>query len=105
MSIWEAAGAAISAVFADPEPIIYYQGASATGPFPAIRSIQAAPDFPGSGATARETSYEIGFDKLAVRPKNGDTITHRGRTWRVGDVTDLEDVRAWKLIVSDAGLA
>lgn len=103
MSIWDAAGAAIAAAFADPDPITYVQGGGALPPFRAIRSEEAAPTFEGAGRTLRTISYEIQQADLPIRPVVGDTLDHRGRRWRVGDVTTLADVGAWQVVVSDAG--
>lgn len=105
MSIWEAAGAAINAAFADPEPIVYTQGGAALPPMPAIRSDEGAPTFDGPGRTLRSVSYEIQQQHLPIRPLNNDTFTHRRRRWKVIDVTTHDDVGAWRVVVTDAGAA
>jgi len=102
---WGAAAAAIGAAFAEREPIVYTRGGVVLPPIPAIRSDVPAPTFEGPGRTLRTVSYEIRQSDLPARPANGETFTHRGRRWRVGDVTTLDDVGAWSVVVTDSGVA
>ena len=96
---------AIRAAFADPEPLDYTQDGLHLPPFQAIRSDRAAPTFEGPGATLRTITYEIEKRALPAVPTKKDSFTHRGRKWSIQDVTSLEDVAAWHLIVTDAGAA
>jgi hypothetical protein len=105
MSVWDVAGAAITATFADPEPIIYTHKGEKVGEIRAIRSDAAAPAFAGAGSTLRKTSYEIPKTALPGDPSKKDRFTHRGRIWAVDEGTSLDANDAWLLIVSDAGAA
>jgi hypothetical protein len=105
MSVWDAAGAAIAAVFADPEPVIYTQGGVILPPIGAVRSDAAAPAFAGAGSTLRKTTYEIAKAALPAEPTKKDSFIHRGRKWTIDDRTSLDANDAWLLVVSDAGSA
>ena len=105
MTIWADAGAAITAAFGDPEPIIY-TGAGLDGdPLAAIRMDERAPDFSGPGQTLREVTYEVQDALFPSPPRNSDTFTHRGRTWHVQQREHRPEIAAWWLNVSDGGPA
>lgn len=98
--------AAIFAAFADPEPVVYSQrGVALPAPVRAVRSVDAAPAFAGPGDTLRSTTYEIRQADLPDEPTAKDSFTHRGRRWRVSNVTRDDDAGAWLLMVTDAGAA
>ena len=107
MSFWEAAGAAgaaIDAAFADPEPA-YYTGAGLTGaPVSAIVRDEPAPAFDG-GRTLRTIFFEIAQADLPQEPHKGERLDHRGQRWRVDEVRPRNDLMPpkWELVVIDAG--
>lgn len=105
MTDWNSAGAAIAAAFHDPAEIHYEKGGATFGPLPVVRSDRSAPEFTGAGKTLRTIAYELAYGLLPTRPRNGETFRHRERIWQVTDVTDLDDVEAWELIVVDVGPA
>ena len=95
--------ATIFGAFTDLEPIIYTQAGAVLEPISAIRSDVPAPTFQGPGSTLHRVTYEVQMLDLPERPANGETFSHRGRTWRVSQVEDLLEVRSWLLTVTDAG--
>jgi hypothetical protein len=104
MSIWDAAGAAIVAAFADPEPIIYTQaGIVLPDPIRVVRSDDSAPTFAGPGSTLRKITYEVPQSALPAEPTKKDRFEHRGRRWAVQDKTRRDDIGAWLLVVTDDG--
>lgn len=105
MGIWDAAGAAIDRVFADPAPVIYTGAGLTAAPVSAIRTDTAAPDFAGPGQSARTIGYEIAITALPARPANTNSFTHRGRRWRVIDITTRDEIGKYELIVQDDGAA
>jgi hypothetical protein len=105
MSDWDAAAAAISAAFADPEPIIYTGAGLVAQPIVAVRSDWPAPAFAGAGETLRKITYEIQKRLLPEEPSKRNTFSHRGLRWAVEDITSRDDVDAWELVVSIAGPA
>ena len=105
MSLWDAAGAVITAAFVDPEPIIYTQGGVILPPIRAIRTEDAAPVFQGAGSTLRKIGYEVQQRDLPAEPTKRDSFTHRGRKWVPAEATRMDDIGAWLLFVEDAGAA
>jgi hypothetical protein len=105
MSAWADAGAVIDAAFADEEPLIYTGAGLAGAEISAIRSDVAAQDFDGPGKTLRRVTYEIGQADLPQRPDKTNSFIHRGRTWKVEDVTKRDDIGKWELVVVDLGPA
>ncbi len=105
MSIWDTAGAAIDRVFADPSPIIYTGAGLTAGSVSAIRTDDAAPDFAGPGQSARTIGYEVAMASLPSKPSKSDYFTHRGRKWRVIDITTRDEIGKYALIVQDDGAA
>lgn len=101
--IWATAGAAIDAAFADPEQIIYTGAGLTAKPISAIRSDDAAPTFPGPGATLRRVSYEVSKSDLPATPSKKNTFTHRGIVWLVEEITSRDEVGKWELVVVDGG--
>lgn len=103
MSVWTEAGDDIDAEFIDPEPLIY-TGAGLSGlPIWAIWSDVPASDFAGPGQTLRKVTYEIKQSDLPERPDKTNRFAHRGRTWKVEDVTQRDDIGKWELVVEDLG--
>jgi hypothetical protein len=100
-----AAQAAIRATFVDREQILYTQGGVDLPPIGAIRADEAAPAFAGAGNSLRTVSYEVQYSDLPAEPTKKDSFVHRARRWRVEDVTRLDDVASWRLIVVDIGAA
>lgn len=100
---WAAAGAAIDAVFADPEPIIYTGAGVVSEPISAIRSDAAAPSFPGPGDTLRRVSYEVAKAALPGTPSKQNTFTHRDTLWLVQEITSRDEIGKWELVVVDGG--
>lgn len=101
-----AAAPAIFAAFADPERIIYTQaGKVLPAPIAAIRCEDEAPAFHGGGSTLRTISYEIRFADLPGEPTKRDHFVHRGRRWTIEDRTRLDHVKAWRVVVVNAGPA
>lgn len=96
---------AIHAAFADREPLFYIQAGAILPAFTAIRSERKAPAFEGAGSSLRTIAWEIRKVDVPVRPRTNEVFTHRGRRWRVGDVTTMDDVAAWEVVVSDIGAA
>lgn len=103
--LWAAAGAAIDAVFADPEPLIYTGAGLIAQPVRAIRSDEAAPAFAGPGATLRRITYEIAKGALPNPPSKKNTFVHRGTVWLVEEITSRDDIGKWELVVVDGGPA
>jgi hypothetical protein len=105
---WAAAADAIAAEFSDRELLAYTSAEYGVFEIPAIRHEQDAPQF-SDGKTLRRIAYEIQFSALRDRgvdaPTKRDTFTHRGRLWRVSNITTLDDVFAWDLDVTDGGQA
>jgi hypothetical protein len=98
-----AAQEAIRAAYARP---VSYTGAGIDPPLTgvlAIRSDIAGQAFQGPGDTVRQISFEIDQSDLPRRPRKGDTLTEEsGAKWKANDVTDLDDVGAWRVIVEEA---
>lgn len=105
MSVWDAAGAGIDRVFADPTDIIYTGAGLTASPVSAIRNDEPAPDFAGPGQSARTIGYEVAIAALPSRPSKSDYFTHRGRKWRVIDITTRDEIGKYALIVQDDGAA
>ena len=91
---------AIHRVMADP---ITYTGAGLdAAPITAIHSDIEAGPFPGAGATARKTCFEIQRTDLPGTPAKGDIIVHETGRWRVINRDTLDDPGAWQLTVERA---
>lgn len=94
MNAFDAASAAIDAVF--EEPVVYTGGGlPAAATVPVIWIEDPAPAFMGAGATARKVSCEIRQAGLPSRPAKADRIARAGRVWAPIDVTDLDDIGKW----------
>ena len=100
MTIWEAAGAAIDAGFADPESLLYFGAGLVRKPLSGIRMVDPAQSFDGAGSTLRQISYEVCQADFEGDPRVGDHFTHRGRRWNVQDVTRRDDIGKWVLVVN-----
>lgn len=100
MSIWATAGAAIDAVFADPEPIVYTGAGLVAVPIAAIRLDELAPDFDGQGRTARRVGYELPFSAMPGTPAKGQYFTHRGFRWNVQQAERRDEIGKWHLDVT-----
>lgn len=105
MGIWDTAGAAIDRVFADPAPIIYTGAGLTASPVSAIRTDDPAPEFTGPGQSARTIGYEVAIAALPNKPSKSDYFAHRGRKWRVIDITTRDEISKYVLIVQDDGAA
>lgn len=105
MTIWDTAGAAIDRVFADPAAIIYTGAGLTAGSVSAIRTDDAGPDFAGPGQSVRTIGYEVAIATLPSKPSKSDYFTHRGRKWRVIDITTRDEIGKYVLIVQDDGAA
>jgi hypothetical protein len=100
MSIWDDAGAAIDAAFADPDPIYYYDGTNGGYPIRAIRSEQPAQAFDGPGSTLRTISFEISQVDLMNPPRKTDKFHHRG-IWCVPEnITRRDDIGKFTIVVA-----
>lgn len=105
MSVWDVAGAGIDRVFADPADIFYTGAGLTASAVSAIRTDEAAPDFAGPGQSARTIGYEVAIASLPSKPSKSDYFTHRGRKWRVIDITTRDEIGKYVLIVQDDGAA
>ena len=78
---------------------ITYTGAGLTAaPITAIPIDDGAPAFQGPGSTLRSLSFEIDKALLPDVPRKGDIIGgFRGRSWKVIERTERDDVEAWIL--------
>lgn len=101
MSIWDAAGAAINAAFADPEPLVYTCAGKPPVSLRAIRSEHGLDD-----GTGRRIVFEIADTAgLPAAPTKRDNFSHRGRLYAPEQIVRRDDVAAWQLTVSDQGAA
>ena len=99
MSLWDAAGAAIAAAFADPEQLTYTRFGNEPV---SIAATWSERDLIDGG---RAIVYEIRFDAgLPAAPTKRDSFTHRGRRWALADhPRPIDAVQAWELTVTDQG--
>ena len=105
MTIWATASAAIDAVFADPEAIVYTGGGLVAAPVKAIRLDLDAPEFDGVGSTLPRIVYEVAFAAFPGEPKKPDFFTHRGRRWNIQQAQRRDDVGKWRLDVTQGPAA
>lgn len=83
------------------ETVIYTPPTGAAVPgLRAVRSGDFAGSLSGLGNPLRGVSFEIPRSLLATQPKQEGTITADGpEIWRIIQVTDLEHVASWLIVV------
>jgi hypothetical protein len=86
----------IAAAFA--QPVTWKQNAQ-TVATKAVAFNARGDDPIGTGNSVRQHGYEIPKVSLPFQPANGDTITDDGQQYRVIDVMDYEEARAWRVQV------
>lgn len=72
-------------------------------PVPGLRAVRSG-DYAGSlsalGNPLRGVSFEIPRSALATRPRQDGTLTTaEAQVWRIVQVTDLEHVASWLIVV------
>ena len=87
--------AAVRALYEEP---VIYTGAGLNGEIiGAIPSEERAPPFQGAGSTLRSLSFEVAYSTLPERPRKGNEIVWKGKTYSVDDITEHDDIEAWGL--------
>jgi hypothetical protein len=88
----------IAAAFA--QPVTWNQKSGLSNYATSAVAFNARGDDPiGTGNSVRQRGYEIPKASLPFQPANGDTITADGQQYRVIDVMDYEEARAWRVQV------
>jgi hypothetical protein len=86
----------IHAAFA--QPISWQQDAAQVNAVAVV--FNARGDDPiGDGMSVRQRGYEIQQNALPFEPRNGAIITDAGTQWRVIDVMEYDEARAWRVQV------
>lgn len=96
------AGPVIDATFAEPTKLVYTGAGLVAGPIDAIRIDEGAPD----SDSLRQVVYEIRQVDLPgtpVKGDHGDHFTHRGRLWRLSNITRRDDIGKWEIVCIDSG--
>jgi hypothetical protein len=86
----------IAAAFAQP---VTWQQNGQTVPAAAVAFNTRGDDPIGTGNSVRQRGFEIPKASLPFEPANGDLITDDGQQWRVIDVMDYDEARAWRVQV------
>lgn len=85
------------------EQVRYYGAGLDGGTVTAIRSDVPGDPFQGFSGRARKIAFEIAKLALPDQPSKRDQIVEADEsTWRVIDIAELSDVKAWSLVVEAA---
>lgn len=87
--------AAIWKAFGEPVDYLPALGIDPIPDLPVIWSDVPGDPFQGPGNTTRTVTAEIAQASVPGRPTKATRITRAGKTWKVIEVTDRDDVGAW----------
>jgi hypothetical protein len=89
----DSALSAIHTAFA--QPVTWQQQGEADVTCTAVLSHAAESDY----SSVRRRGYEVPVADLPFRPRNGDIVLDAGAAWRVIEVIDYDEAKAWRVFV------
>jgi hypothetical protein len=84
---------AIHGAFA--QPVTWHQQGEAEVTCTAVLFHGAESDY----SSVRRRGYEVPLSSLPFKPKNGDIVLDDGVAWRVIEVIDYDEAKAWRVFV------